>query len=137
MRLLPRATVLMGVPTFYTRLLADAGFTATLCKDMRLFISGSAPLLAEPLLEVVNRLGDRLLRVKGFVHIAGEERRGFLERAGIRTSLSYGDTWDGEAPRTELVFIGEELDEAALRRQLWACRTASDTDAGAVVAAAT
>ena len=97
----------------------------------------SAPLLAEPLLEVVNRLGDRLLRVKRFVHIAGEERRGFLERAGIRTSLSYGDTWDGEAPRTELVFIGEELDEAALRRQLWACRTASDTDAGAVVAAAT
>ena len=45
--LLPRATVLMGVPTFYTRLLAHDGFSADACANMRLFISGSAPLLAE------------------------------------------------------------------------------------------
>ena len=42
-----RATVLMGVPTFYTRLLAEPGLTAEACGAMRLFVSGSAPLLAE------------------------------------------------------------------------------------------
>ncbi len=45
--LMPQATVMMGVPTFYTRLLDDARFTRELTSKMRLFISGSAPLLAE------------------------------------------------------------------------------------------
>ena len=40
--LLPRATVMMGVPTFYTRLLADPAFGAPDCRSMRLFVSGSA-----------------------------------------------------------------------------------------------
>ncbi|HEY2902604.1 MAG TPA: GTP-binding protein, partial [Polyangia bacterium] len=80
------------------------------------------PLLAAPLLAICDRLGESLLRAKGFVHIAGETRRGFLERAGARTTLTYGEPWGAEAPRTELVFIGEGLDAAALRRQLWACR---------------
>lgn len=84
--------------------------------------SDDAALLAEPLLRVVEKLGDRLIRAKGFVHIAGEPRRGFLERAGVQTSLSYHDEWGDRVPRTDLVFIGEALDEAALRRQLWACR---------------
>jgi malonyl-CoA/methylmalonyl-CoA synthetase len=44
---LPNATVLMGVPTFYTRLLQYEKFNAITCTNMRLFISGSAPLLAE------------------------------------------------------------------------------------------
>ena len=44
---LPQATVFMGVPTLYTRLLAEPGFGREVCADMRLFISGSAPLLAE------------------------------------------------------------------------------------------
>ncbi|WP_461296926.1 AMP-binding protein [Streptomyces harbinensis] len=44
--LLPRATVLMGVPTFYTRLLRSEGLTRESCAGMRLFVSGSAPLLA-------------------------------------------------------------------------------------------
>jgi malonyl-CoA/methylmalonyl-CoA synthetase len=44
---LPKATSMMGVPTFYTRLLDDARFTKDLTSHMRLFISGSAPLLAE------------------------------------------------------------------------------------------
>jgi malonyl-CoA/methylmalonyl-CoA synthetase len=46
-RLLPRATVMMGVPTFYVRLLAAAGFDRDLCRHMRLFTSGSAPLSGE------------------------------------------------------------------------------------------
>lgn len=46
-RWLPQATVLMGVPTFYTRLLAEPGFTRDTVAGMRLFVSGSAPLSAE------------------------------------------------------------------------------------------
>ncbi|MBV1700484.1 MAG: malonyl-CoA synthase [Hyphomicrobiales bacterium] len=45
--LMPQATCLMGVPTFYTRLIEHPGLTAEAVKPMRLFISGSAPLLAE------------------------------------------------------------------------------------------
>ena len=44
---LPRATTMMGVPTFYTRLLDHDGFTADLVRHMRLFVSGSAPMLME------------------------------------------------------------------------------------------
>ena len=42
---LPDATLFMGVPTYYTRLLSHPNFNATVCSNMRLFISGSAPLL--------------------------------------------------------------------------------------------
>jgi len=80
------------------------------------------PLLAEPLLAVVDRLGEALVRAKGFIHLAGEDRRWFLERAGAHTTLVAGDPW-GAAPRaTELVLIGDGLDGDAIRRQLWACR---------------
>jgi len=44
---LPRSTVMMGVPTFYVRLLMDPNFNKAVCKNMRLFVSGSAPLLTE------------------------------------------------------------------------------------------
>lgn len=44
---LPRSTVMMGVPTFYVRLLLDPNFNKGVCKNMRLFVSGSAPLLTE------------------------------------------------------------------------------------------
>ena len=47
LRLLPQATVFMGVPTMYTRLLAEPGLQPAVCKGMRLFISGSAPMLIE------------------------------------------------------------------------------------------
>lgn len=84
-----------------------------------------APLLAEPLMQIVEALGPALVRAKGFVRLAGEARRGFLERAGERTALRFGEPWaEGERPRTEVVLIGEGLDAAALQRQLWACRAA-------------
>jgi G3E family GTPase len=81
-----------------------------------------APLLAEPLLQLCERLGPSLVRAKGFVHLAGEPRRAFLERAGAHTTLTYGDPWGDQRPRTEVVFIGEGFDEGAIHRQLWACR---------------
>src|SRR5437868_5389111 len=45
--LLPQSTVMMGVPTYYTRLLNEPSFNAARCESVRLFVSGSAPLLAE------------------------------------------------------------------------------------------
>ncbi|HEY0988814.1 MAG TPA: GTP-binding protein [Kofleriaceae bacterium] len=81
-----------------------------------------APLVGERVLAYVESLGDRLIRAKGFVHLAGDARRGFLERAGIRTELRHDGEWAGGAPRTELVLIGDDLDEAAVHRALWACR---------------
>jgi G3E family GTPase len=82
-----------------------------------------APLVGEPLLALVDRLGDALMRAKGFVHLAGEPRRGFVERAGKRTTLVLGEPWrEGEPRRSELVLIGDGLDEPSLRRALWACR---------------
>ena len=47
LRFLPEATVFMGVPTYYTRLLAEPEFGPEACRGVRLFVSGSAPLLPE------------------------------------------------------------------------------------------
>ena len=62
---LPRATVMMGVPTYYTRLLAEPGFTAQTCAHMRLFISGSAPLLLDTFHEFQRRTGHTILERYG------------------------------------------------------------------------
>ncbi len=75
---LPGATVMMGVPTFYTRLLDDARFTANVVDSMRLFISGSAPLLAETHDRFNARTGHQIL-----------ERYGMTE-TGMNTSNPYG-----------------------------------------------
>lgn len=63
--LVPRATVMMGVPTVYTRLLSDSRLNRKLCQGMRLFISGSAPLLPETLDEFDQRTGHRILERYG------------------------------------------------------------------------
>jgi malonyl-CoA/methylmalonyl-CoA synthetase len=63
--LLPRATVMMGVPTFYTRLLADPAFGVTDCRSMRLFVSGSAPLLPDTFDEFRTRTGHTILERYG------------------------------------------------------------------------
>lgn len=77
---IPRATVFMGVPTYYVRLLADAALDERLCRGMRLFVSGSAPLLAETFTEFRRRTGHAIL-----------ERYGMTE-TGMNTSNPY----DGE-----------------------------------------
>jgi G3E family GTPase len=83
-----------------------------------------APLVAARLEAVIGELGDRLVRAKGWIHLAGEPRRGFLEKAGARTALTLGEPWGTAAPETELVLIGDDLDEAAVRRALHACASA-------------
>ncbi|MBU6214352.1 AMP-binding protein [Patescibacteria group bacterium] len=74
---LPRATVMMGVPTFYTLLLQDGRLTRDLVEHTRLFISGSAPLLVETHREWLERTGHEIL-----------ERYGMTE-AGMITSNPY------------------------------------------------
>ena len=74
---LPRATSMMGVPTFYTRLLADPRLDRELAANMRLFISGSAPLLAETHRQFEARTGHAIL-----------ERYGMTE-CGMNTSNPY------------------------------------------------
>jgi malonyl-CoA/methylmalonyl-CoA synthetase len=76
-RLLPRASVMMGVPTFYTRLLEHPDFTRDRAAHMRLFISGSAPLLASMHDEFAARTGHAIL-----------ERYGMTE-TGMNTSNPY------------------------------------------------
>jgi len=78
-------------------------------------------LAPDPVLEILRGLGDRLVRAKGFVRLPDEVTAGFVEKAGAVLSLRRGVAWPG-LPRTELVMIGDDLDEAALRRALWACR---------------
>lgn len=62
---LPEATVFMGVPTLYVRLLADARLNRDTCRNMRLFIAGSAPLLIETFNEFRERTGHTILERYG------------------------------------------------------------------------
>ena len=81
---LPQATVFMGVPTLYVRLLAEPGLTVDACRNMRLFIAGSAPLLIETFREWQARTGHTILERYGMSETAmltsnpyqGGERRG-------------------------------------------------------------
>lgn len=79
-KLMTRATVLMGVPTFYTRLLQNPALSHETTKHMRLFISGSAPLLAETHREWSARTGHAVL-----------ERYGMTE-----TNMNTSNPYDGE-----------------------------------------
>lgn len=77
---LPQATTMMGVPTFYTRLLEAPEFSRDLVAHMRLFVSGSAPLLAETHARFEERTGHRIL-----------ERYGMTE-----TNMTTSNPYDGE-----------------------------------------
>lgn len=65
MEFLPKATVFMGVPTFYARLLEEPRLTPQVCRNMRLFISGSAPLLEETFRAFLARTGHAILERYG------------------------------------------------------------------------
>ncbi|MET3105292.1 malonyl-CoA/methylmalonyl-CoA synthetase [Oxalobacteraceae bacterium GrIS 1.18] len=65
LQFLPRSTVFMGVPTYYVRLLEQDGLTQQLCRSVRLFISGSAPLLDETFHSFQRRTGHTILERYG------------------------------------------------------------------------
>ncbi len=104
--LLGHASVMMGVPTHYTRLLAEVGFTAEHCRNMRLFISGSAPLLSETHEEFRARTGHVILERYGMTEIGmqtsnplmGERRAGTvgfpLPQEGVRVVDGHGRVLD-------------------------------------------
>ncbi len=104
--LLPQATILMGVPTFYTRLLADPAFGRDAVANMRLFISGSAPLLAETHKAFEARTGMRIL-----------ERYGMTEAGMITSNPLDGGRIAGTVgmplPGVELRIAGEDGEPVA------------------------
>ena len=81
---LAHATVFMGVPTMYVRLLAEPAFTKTPCEHIRLFVSGSAPLLAETFHEFKTRTGHTIL-----------ERYGMTETGMITSNPLVGERMGG------------------------------------------
>jgi malonyl-CoA/methylmalonyl-CoA synthetase len=98
---LERATVMMGVPTFYTRLLANPAFTRERAPNVRVFICGSAPLLPSTFAEFEERTGQRIL-----------ERYGMSEAVIITTNPLDGERLAGSVgyplPGVELRIGGGE-----------------------------
>lgn len=121
---LPKASAMMGVPTFYTRLLDDPRLTSELTRHIRLFISGSAPLLTETHVQFENRTGHRILERYGMTETNmntsnpydGERRAGTVGRPlpGVDIKITNPDTGetlaDGNIGQIEVrgpnVFIG-------------------------------
>jgi malonyl-CoA/methylmalonyl-CoA synthetase len=96
-----RSTVFMGVPTFYTRLLAEPGLTRESTARMRLFVSGSAPLLAETHVEFEERTGQVIL-----------ERYGMTETGMLTSNPLKGERRPGSVgpplPGTEVRVVDED-----------------------------
>ena len=101
--LLPDATTLMGVPTFYTRLLAHGSLTRELVQHMRLFVSGSAPLLAETHRGFEEKTGHAILERYGMTETSmntsnpyhGERRAGTVGKPLPGIELRIADPVDG------------------------------------------
>ena len=114
LKAMPEATMLMGVPTFYTRLLADRRLTRELTANMRLFISGSAPLLAETHNEFTARTGHNILERYGMTETnmnssnpySGERRAGTvgLPLPGVEVVITDPET-GAELPQGEIGMI--------------------------------
>tara|TARA_B100000131_G_scaffold319505_1_gene365544 strand:- start:1682 stop:2521 length:840 start_codon:yes stop_codon:yes gene_type:complete len=100
-RLIKKATVMMGVPTFYVRLLASNDFNKELTKSIRLFVSGSAPLLAETHKSFEAKTGHKIL-----------ERYGMTETNMNTSNPYYGLRKPGTVgqplPGVELKIVDEE-----------------------------
>lgn len=100
---LPECNVMMGVPTYYTRMLAQESLTADICSHMRLFVSGSAPLPEDTFREFESRSGHRILERYGMTEtgmitsnpLRGERRPGTvgppLPGIEVRTSNPIGN----------------------------------------------
>lgn len=106
--LMARATVLMGVPTFYTRLLKSPRLDREATSGMRLFVSGSAPLLAEDHRAFTDRTGQRILERYGMTETCmitsnpydGDRIAGAVGMAlpGIQVRITDRETGDPVAP---------------------------------------
>ena len=103
---LPQATVFMGVPTYYARLLANPAFDKKVCRGMRLFISGSAPLLPQTFQAFEERTGFQVLERYGMTEagvitsnpVAGERVAGMVGRPLSGVSLRVVDEHGAALP---------------------------------------
>lgn len=101
---LPRANTMMGVPTFYTRMLADPRVTRDLVAHMRLFVSGSAPLLAQTHIDFHARTGHHILERYGMTEtnmitsnpLKGDRVAGSvgLPLPDVEVRITDTDTWE-------------------------------------------
>ena len=106
LRDLPRSTVLMGVPTFYVRLLDEPGFDRNATRRMRLFVSGSAPLLRDTFDRFRERTGHAILERYGMTEteiitsnpLEGERRPGSVGRAMPGVEVRVVDSADQPLP---------------------------------------
>ena len=114
LRLMPQATAMMGVPTFYTRLLDEPRFGRESAAHMRLFVSGSAPLLSETHRQFEERTGHRILERYGMTETnmntsnpyEGERRAGTVGFPLPGVELRITDPATGEAlPQGEIGVI--------------------------------
>jgi malonyl-CoA/methylmalonyl-CoA synthetase len=104
---LPRATMLMGVPTFYTRLLAEPGLSRACCANVRLFVSGSAPLLEATFHAFAESTGHTILERYGMSEAGmiasnpydGERRAGTVGKPLPGVSQRIVDDGGRELPR--------------------------------------
>jgi malonyl-CoA/methylmalonyl-CoA synthetase len=100
------STVFMGVPTFYTRLLAEPALDRAACAPIRLFVSGSAPLLAETHQQFERRTGQRIL-----------ERYGMTETGMLTSNPLEGERRAGSVglplPGTQLRVVDDEDTDVA------------------------
>ena len=96
---LPDATVFMGVPTLYVRLLAEPGLTREACSHMRLFISGSAPLLLETFEQFRERTGHTILERYGMSETVMLTSNPYFEAEGERIGGTVGFALPGVGVR--------------------------------------
>jgi malonyl-CoA/methylmalonyl-CoA synthetase len=96
---LPRSTVFMGVPTYYTRLLAEPKFGRQHCASMRLFISGSAPLLAETHKQFEDRTGHVILERYGMSETVMLVSNPYFAERGPRIAGTVGEPLPGVGVR--------------------------------------
>jgi malonyl-CoA/methylmalonyl-CoA synthetase len=110
-QLMARATVLMGVPTFYTRLLQSPALTRKSTKHMRLFISGSAPLLADTHREWAARTGHAVLERYGMTETNMNTSNPYH---GDRVPGAVGQALPGVTVRVTDPETGKELGREAI-----------------------
>jgi malonyl-CoA/methylmalonyl-CoA synthetase len=122
---LTRATVLMGVPTFYTRLLAEPAFGPAACSGVRLFISGSAPLQVETFQQFEARTGQRILERYGMSEagmitsnpVDGERRGGTVGLPLPGVSVRIAD--DADQPLSQGATGGIQIRGSNVFRGYW------------------
>lgn len=110
LHLMPRATVFMGVPTLYVRLLAEPGLAKDVTRHMRLFISGSAPLLMDTFKAWQSCTGHTILERYGMSEtvmltsnpLSGERRGGTVGLALPGVALRVVDAQGAEVPHGEI-----------------------------------